>query len=516
MKTIKFNNRMSRHYAPQANRRPRARTILEIPASVMTVTLAALALLSSSALAQAQTPFTYQGQLRNSGTNVNGARDLIFSLYDADQSGSLLGQVTLNGLNVANGLFTASLDFGPNAFNGQRRWLQISVSGTMLNPRQEITPAPLAMFALAANAAAGLTLPYTGSAQRDDCVFSINNTGNGDGLCGQTASGNAGAAGVYGLATAGSANGVFGETTSADGNAAGVFGKASAGNAAGVFGKTFANVPSAAGVYGVDNATNTVGTYGVYGRTFSTSLSAAGVYGLGTAQGVFGETTAADTTSAGVFGKASAGSARGVYGQTTSADSQAAGVYGKAYSGKAAGVWGTTSSDDPQAYGGYFSNTGAGGVSLRARGTASVDVLQIEGGSDLAERFEVKDAVQPGTVVAIDPENPGALRVATAAYSRLVAGVVSGANGVETGMVLANLPGAKNSRAIALSGRVWVLCDGAEAAIVPGDLLTTSAAPGHAMKSTDPTRAQGSVIGKAMSSLPLGRKGLVLTLVSLQ
>jgi hypothetical protein len=46
-------------------------------------------------------------------------------------------------------------------------------------------------------------------------------------------------------------------------------------------------------------------------------------------------------------------------------------------------------------------------------------------------------------------------------------------------------------------------------------LLTTSSTPGHAMKVTDHARAQGAILGKAMSSLAEG-KGMVLVLVSLQ
>ena len=48
--------------------------------------------------------------------------------------------------------------------------------------------------------------------------------------------------------------------------------------------------------------------------------------------------------------------------------------------------------------------------------------------------------------------------------------------------------------------------------LAPGDLLTTSAVPGHAMKATDHDRAQGAIIGKAMTSLAKGR-GLILVLV---
>ena len=66
---------------------------------------------------------------------------------------------------------------------------------------------------------------------------------------------------------------------------------------------------------------------------------------------------------------------------------------------------------------------------------------------------------------------------------------------------------------VALSGRVWVYCDATRNPIQPGDLLTTSATPGHAMKVTNHTKAQGAIIGKAMTRLKSGR-GLVLVLVT--
>jgi hypothetical protein len=60
-----------------------------------------------------------------------------------------------------------------------------------------------------------------------------------------------------------------------------------------------------------------------------------------------------------------------------------------------------------------------------------------------------------------------------------------------------------------------VRADASQGAIKPGDLLTTSAIPGHAMKVTDHLRAQGAILGKAMSALKQGQ-GLVLVLVTLQ
>ncbi|MDX2201011.1 MAG: hypothetical protein SF069_18805 [Phycisphaerae bacterium] len=148
-------------------------------------------------------------------------------------------------------------------------------------------------------------------------------------------------------------------------------------------------------------------------------------------------------------------------------------------------------------------------------GTTRVKVLEITG-ADLAEKFPTTESAVPGTVMAIDAENAGKLCVARGAYNRRVAGVVSGANDFAVGAVLGNLPGNENAPPIALSGRVYVLCDAASGAIEPGDLLTTSATAGHAMKAVDREQSHGAVIGKAMTSLASGQRGLVLTLVNLQ
>lgn len=159
-----------------------------------------------------------------------------------------------------------------------------------------------------------------------------------------------------------------------------------------------------------------------------------------------------------------------------------------------------------------------------------VPVLRITGGSDLAEPFNVRSDeaserpraeaqldVQPGMVVAIDPRQVGELRISDKAYDRTVAGIISGANGVNPGMVLSQAGTVANGKhPVALTGRVWCWCDAdAGGPITAGDLLTTADTPGHAMRAADPDRAHGAVIGKAMSALQSG-KGLVLVLVNLQ
>jgi hypothetical protein len=158
------------------------------------------------------------------------------------------------------------------------------------------------------------------------------------------------------------------------------------------------------------------------------------------------------------------------------------------------------------------------GKKLDVLGTVKCNILEITGGSDVAEPFGVTETnvIKPGMVLTIDPDNSGKLKLSKVAYDRCVAGVVSGAGGIKTGMLMGYSGSvAEGEYPIALTGRVYCWVDTSNGAIQPGDLLTTSDTPGHAMKVTNYVKAQGAIIGKAMSSLKTGR-GLVLVLVSLQ
>jgi hypothetical protein len=145
-----------------------------------------------------------------------------------------------------------------------------------------------------------------------------------------------------------------------------------------------------------------------------------------------------------------------------------------------------------------------------------VGCLTIHGGCDLAEPFPMKEeGVEKGAVVIIDDEHPGQLQRSTRAYDTRVAGIISGANGIRPGIALKQEGTLDRGDNVALSGRVYVQADARYGAIKPGDLLTTSDTPGHAMKVIDSSRAQGAVLGKAMTPLAQGT-GFVLVLVSLQ
>ena len=154
--------------------------------------------------------------------------------------------------------------------------------------------------------------------------------------------------------------------------------------------------------------------------------------------------------------------------------------------------------------------------SVTTSGNASVRSITIRGGADLAEPFAMSHSgVEPGSVVSIDADHPGKLRRSTTAYDRKVAGIVSGANGIRPGISMIQEDALEAGENVALSGRVYVTANTSAGEISPGDLLTTSAVPGEAMKAVDHDRGQGAIIGKAMTALADGA-GMVLVLVTLQ
>jgi hypothetical protein len=139
--------------------------------SIRTTLALLLGVLAAPALLHAQTPvgtaFTYQGQLKEDGSPANGIYDFQFALYDGpDFFDSLIaGPISLDDEQVNNGLFTVQLDFG-DVFDGTALWLWVLVrSGdsageyTDLWPRQPLTAAPYALYALdTAGGAGGNTL----------------------------------------------------------------------------------------------------------------------------------------------------------------------------------------------------------------------------------------------------------------------------------------------------------------------------------------------------------------------
>lgn len=153
-------------------------------------------------------------------------------------------------------------------------------------------------------------------------------------------------------------------------------------------------------------------------------------------------------------------------------------------------------------------------IRMRPNGSVELDVLEILGGADLVEPFETDGAIEPGTVMVIDPERPGKLIPSVDAYDRKVAGIVSGAGGVRPGLSLSQAEVLEGDSKVALAGRVYVKASAEAGAIQPGDLLTSASLAGHAMRAADGERSHGAILGKAMTGLDEGT-GLVLVLVNL-
>lgn len=341
--------------------------------------------------------------------------------------------------------------------------------------------------------------------------------------------------GVYGIHTdtMGESPGVDGVTNSTESKAAGVRGRANGGGTQAV--TTYGVLGTSASMIGIGvRGESNTGVSGVGDETgvsgVATDIGGEGVYGEGT----FGVYGLGNDGGAGVKGEAGNGSTFGVWaigglgGRIGAPALRADGGSGPAIyalgvraiegEGDEFGVRGVTW--DENGYGGTFTNYAEGGVALRASGRTEIEgelschVLEILG-ADVAEKFPVTEPVEPGTVVAIDPANPGKLCLARGAYNRCVAGIVSGGNGLPAGTILGHLEGSEGQPPIALSGRVWVHCDASAHAIEPGDLLTTSDVAGKAMKASDPARMHGAIIGKAMTGLARGEQGMVLVLVNL-
>ncbi len=127
-------------------------------ALLLIATLAACVLMARTSSGQApiNSGFTYQGELSNNGDVFTGLADLRFTLFDAPATGLQVGpMLSAPFVPVVNGRFAVLLDFGPEVWNGQQRWIEIEVrrpagSGgyTRLSPRQQILAAPYALYAL--------------------------------------------------------------------------------------------------------------------------------------------------------------------------------------------------------------------------------------------------------------------------------------------------------------------------------------------------------------------------------
>lgn len=369
-------------------------------------------------LAQADTTFTYQGSLSDGGVPASGSYNIGITLWDAVSGGTQIGSgITLNAHAVSDGLLTADLDFGASALNNSPRWIEITVGGTTLSPRQAISRTPYAIQTRGINVSdmgkvgIGTTNPLSllqviGSAGSNHAIsgFNITGTGNSAGVYGHTSSVSGYGVTGYAAPTSGYNYGVWGESNSITGT--GVYGRASqgVGGSFGVVGHTNSN--SGTGVYGFasNNSGNTRAIHGestsptgfagyFTGRGyFSKSVgfgvtspsypvhalnngtNGIAVYGEGSwgvqgtstqaeGRGVFGFDANNAGDSQGVFGLTGSSSGTGVYGYAPVSAGNTRGVLGESASTTGRGVYGLATASSGNAYGVYGrsdSTTGRG------------------------------------------------------------------------------------------------------------------------------------------------------------
>lgn len=448
--------------------------------------------------ALAQTPlgpeFTYQGALQQSGAPLNNSADFQFKLFTANVGGTQVGVTqSVGNVVIVEGQFTVTLNFGAAAFDGNQRFLEIAVRSpagggafTTLTPRQALTAVP---YALKVPGIDGNSL-NAADGSPVDALFVDNNGKVGIGTLAPT----------HTIHVASIGPTIALQDLAAPSQQAGY-----------VSYRDNANVERAWVGYGTPGSPHfsvinarpsgkiELRTLGGGGSVFLSSDN----LGIGTSSPTSPVHIASDLNAVIQLQDIGPNATQSGYLDFRNASGVETAWVGFGTPGSA-----------------HFSivNARPGGnivLSPLGGGVVQVPVLEITG-ADLAEKFPASEKVEPGMVVAIDAANPGKLCLARGAYNKCVAGVVSGANDFAAGAVLGNLPGHEDAPAIALSGRVYIHCDASSGAIEPGDMLTTSDTPGHAMKAADATRLTGAVIGKAMQPLRAGERGLVLVLINLQ
>lgn len=243
------------------------------------------------------------------------------------------------------------------------------------------------------------------------------------------------------------------------------------------------------------------------------STNSEGVVGISTkSTGVWGQT---DGAGHGVVGTSKSGvgvwgvsvAHEGVHAETNSPHTAAIAAYNLNPSGTGAAIF--AKKEGTEGHAGFFDgNVWVGGV-LAVRKDIILE------NADCAEDFDIADAdlIEPGTVMVLGDE--GGLQQSHQPYDKRVAGVISGAGDYKPGIVLDKQKSQRNRQPVALLGKVYCKVDAQYSPIEVGDLLTTSATPGHAMKAVDPATAFGAVIGKALRPLKEGH-GLIPILVTLQ
>jgi hypothetical protein len=144
---------------------------------------------------------------------------------------------------------------------------------------------------------------------------------------------------------------------------------------------------------------------------------------------------------------------------------------------------------------------GAAGSPGRS-GDASEPVVRMSPATTVLDRFNREGAIDPGDVVSLTPEVPGAVRRSSGATDALVIGCVQP---VDSGTATADSSRLEPAGPVAVATSHVALCrvDASYGAIAVGDRLSLSPSPGAGMR-VDPAVAGAIQLGRAIDPLPSG------------
>lgn len=541
--------------------------------------LSLIYLLATPCMLAQGSAFTYQGKLTDSGNPANGNYDFQFKLFDSADfvTGNQVGTtITSLGVQVTNGTFTVQLDFGASVFPGASRFVEIAVrlagspnAFTVLSSRQPLTSAPYAVrSATAASADTATNATNASSAANSTNALQLGGiaasqyvvttdprlsdarpptAGSGNYIQNRTSQQNATNFNISG-------NGTIGGRLTVSNVGIGTTNPARPLEIA--TGKMRLSDPlgdieftEVADVIAHATEANPVSTDPAFRVDVGTSLTRVftvlndGKVGIGTANPNQGKLHVEGGGNVGVFGVSSSGvgvegtssSWLGVKGFSTSF----VGVRGD---GGIYGVQGTSGSGTGvRGYGGNYgvagdSNSGVGvlagsqtgnlieGWVLATRRFHITNSGTYVAGSDFAEALPARGdraSYEPGDVLVASADASATVDKTSRPYDARLVGVYS----TRPGMLGADKNGTsrvdENELPVAIVGIVPTKVSTENGPIQAGDLLTTSATPGYAMKAS-PGRVgrvrvyrTGTILGKALEPLKEGR-GVIKVLVTLR
>ena len=108
--------------------------------------VALVLLMTANAMSVAPKEITYQGRLLENGNPVTSSTGVTFALFEAQSGGVAVWSTAKSVAPDGNGVYTTTLGSAANPIPVEldALWLQVTVEGTVLSPRERLTAAPYA------------------------------------------------------------------------------------------------------------------------------------------------------------------------------------------------------------------------------------------------------------------------------------------------------------------------------------------------------------------------------------